>query len=181
LHICNKHDSFIEYCSSNAKVQGVRNTLSKTHGHGTVKVQAHMNDITCILILQNILYVPSNQYNLLSLRRWDSHGRHFKSSQGTLSLMNQDGRVITCGLKLKSHLYKMKIRTIGVTERTGDDRTEAPGKAKIPTAFAVNKVHTWEEWHRCFGHIGYKGLRELQCRNLVKGFSIDQTSSKSDC
>ena len=108
-HICNKHNSFIEYHPSNAKVRGVGNTLTEIHRCGTVKVQACVNDITQILILQDVLYVPSNQYNLLLLRRWDSHGRHFKSSQGTLSLIDQDGRVITCSLKLKSNLYKMKI------------------------------------------------------------------------
>jgi hypothetical protein len=84
-------------------------TLTEIHRHRAVKVQAHVNDITHILILQDILYILSNQYNLLLLGRWDSHNRHFKSNQGTLSLIDQDGKVIACGLKLKSNLYKMKI------------------------------------------------------------------------
>jgi len=40
---------------------------------------------------------------------------------------------------------------------------------------------SWEIWHRCFGHISYKGLQRLLDENLVKGLVVDTQSPKPDC
>ena len=34
------------------------------------------------------------------------------------------------------------------------------------------QAHTWDEWHRRFGHIGVKGLQRLQRERLVDGLTV---------
>ena len=39
----------------------------------------------------------------------------------------------------------------------------------------------WEVWHRHFSHVGYLGLQNLLCLNLVDGFLLDASLLKPDC
>ena len=181
-HICNKRDAFTQYRPAvNANVIGVGNTLTEIRGRGNVKVQTRVGGITHTLTLQNVLHIPTNKYNLISLGRWDKAGREFRSSQGLLSMIDRDGKTVAYGTKLHSNLYRMHMRTARATELTGKARAVLSAKLGPPIAFPVNEARTWEEWHWRFGHIGYKGLQELKRKNLVTGFNVSPSSSKPDC
>jgi hypothetical protein len=45
----------------------------------------------------------------------------------------------------------------------------------------IKNKYTWEQWHRCLGHIGITGLRKLHGKNLVDGFSIIDSPQTFDC
>jgi hypothetical protein len=45
----------------------------------------------------------------------------------------------------------------------------------------IKNKYTWEQWHRCLGHIGITGLRKLHGKNLVDGFSIIDSLQTFDC
>ena len=42
-------------------------------------------------------------------------------------------------------------------------------------------IHTWETWHRQFGHLGMSSIKTLLDKDLVTGLHIDPHSPKYDC
>jgi GAG-pre-integrase domain len=121
-----------------------------------------------------VLHVPTSQYNLLSLSKWDKSCSNFSVNCGCLSLAKHDGKVIALGQRLRSNLYKMRLH---VQHKYTHD-SDSPHRN---IACSANVPQSWETWHKCFGHISYQGLQELQCRDLVKGLKINVGSAKPDC
>jgi hypothetical protein len=110
LHICNNHDSFETYHSlPNSMVRGIGNVTAKVKGCGTVKLCSHIDNKSYMLILQDVLHMPTSQYNLLSLGKWDKSCSNFSVDHSCLSLVKQDGKVIAQGKRIKSNLYKMRL------------------------------------------------------------------------
>jgi hypothetical protein len=62
-----------------------------------------------MLILQDMLHMPTSQYNLLSLRKWNKSCGNFSVNCGCLSLVKWDGKVIAQGQRIKLNLYKMRL------------------------------------------------------------------------
>ena len=58
----------------NTSVIGIGKLKAKAEGKGTVKLESRYNNKTYILKLQNVLYIPTNRNNLLSLGKWDAAG-----------------------------------------------------------------------------------------------------------
>jgi hypothetical protein len=107
-HICNSRDSFATYEDlADATVRSVGNITTKVLGRGTVRLRSHVNDKTYVLILQDVLHVPSSQYSLLSLSKWDKSCGNFLVDHGCLTLAKHDGKVVAQGQRLRSNLYKM--------------------------------------------------------------------------
>jgi len=52
-------------------ISSVGNAQACAQGRGTVKVKTKVNDKEFQLTLKDVLYIPSNPQNLLSLGRWD--------------------------------------------------------------------------------------------------------------
>ena len=126
------------------------------------------------LRLENVLYIPENKNNLLSLGCWEKEGRQYIGNNGELMLINASGESVAKGMKVRNALYKMDV-TVRKKERihslTGDRYV-----------FEVHaEKHTWETWHRRFGHISYKGLRRLNNLGLVQGLNVDDESPIPDC
>jgi hypothetical protein len=104
-HICNSQDSFATYEDlADATVCSVGNITTKVLGCGTVRLHSHVNDKTYMLILQDVLHVPSSQYSLLSLSKWDGN---FLVDRRCLTLAKRNGKVVAQGQRLRSNLYKM--------------------------------------------------------------------------
>jgi len=56
-------------------------------------------------------------------------------------------------------------------------RAELPGRERAN--LAASKAPTWDQWHRCFGHISISGLERLKRKGLVTGLTVDDTSIAS--
>jgi len=67
------------------------------------------------LILENVLYVPQNPHNLLSLSCWDNAGSSYQGIDGKLSLTTKNQTVAT-GIKTTNNLYKMQNFVIQSSE-----------------------------------------------------------------
>ena len=52
-------------------VMGVGNVKAQAQGRGTIKLELVVNGQTYILKLQDVLYIPTNEQNLISLGCWD--------------------------------------------------------------------------------------------------------------
>ena len=127
------------------------------------------------ITLKDVLFIPSNPHNLLSLGRWDSAGGNYHGGKNMLTLYKDDEK-IAIGKKIANHLYKMKSFTI---QRTG---STSPTITKEPHSFSIREpAKSWEVWHKRYGHIGNDNLQELLTKNLVDGLTIDIQTPKYDC
>ena len=88
-----------------ANTTGVGGLRTYAHGIGTVEVESIHNGQKYLLRLENILYIPKNPNNLLSLGCWDISGGRYTGGGGTITLITKDGKPIASGQKISNNLY----------------------------------------------------------------------------
>jgi len=101
-------------------VSGVGNAKTQAEGKGTVKLQTKVKGKQFQLTLKEVLYIPSNPQNLISLGRWDKAGRHYSGGDEKLVMNRKDGQTIATGTRISNHLYKLcdiVISTKGATTK----------------------------------------------------------------
>ena len=173
LHICNRREAFENYQPANGTtITGVGNVKTDVLGHGTVVLYSRCEGRLYPLRLDNVLHIPGNRNNLLALGRWEQCGRSYECKEGILSLVNEHGKTVARGTKIKNSLYKMNLEP---HERVGIKVTPNV------TFASTDNSQTWETWHKRFGHISYSGLQKLYDQRLVEGFDVDLRSAKPDC
>ena len=161
---------------SATKVTGVGNTTVEAQGRGTIELISKYKDQEHILQLQNVLYIPNNNNNLLALGKWDKNGRKFEGENGTLTLITTNGVPVAQGSKVGNNLYKMRVAI-------RDTKVITPRALQTkPHIFSLNgPVQNWETWHRRFAHTSYGRLQYMLDNNLVYGFTVDTSTPKPDC
>jgi len=169
-HICNNREAFITYSPiKNMPITGVGNLKAHTKGWGTVQLRSHYKGHSYILQLEDVLYVPDNRNNLLSLGRWDRDRRSYIGHNGHITLLTKNKEGVAQGTKVANNLYKMQLEYV-------------PKEQKAQYALTSTETpKSWETWHRRFGHISYKGLQQLLDENLVEGLVVDTQLPKPDC
>ena len=91
-HVCNRHEAFTSFHPLTATtVTGVGNLVTKAEGRGKVELTSWCNGHKYILQLEDVLYIPNNRNNLISLGKWDQRGRQFIGGGGVLMLITKDG------------------------------------------------------------------------------------------
>ena len=176
-HICNQKEAFVSYKPVTGKtVAGVSNNKAIIEGRGTIELESIYKNDKYLLRLENVLYIPSNRNNLISLGRWDDAGGRYTGGGGGIIFITKDGKHVVKGTKIDNNLYKMKvsIRKPGATISKLTTCTPQTFQATEPT-------QSWEIWHRRYGHVGYSGLQKLHDLNMVDGFTVDTRTSKPDC
>ncbi len=106
-HITNSRNAFMAYQSLKKPISGVDNVITYAQGRGTVDIHTQVDNENFALILENVLYVPQNPHNLLSLSCWDNAGSSYQGIDGKLSLTTKNQTVAT-GIKTTNNLYKMQ-------------------------------------------------------------------------
>jgi hypothetical protein len=159
----------------NAAVTGVGGD-AKIAGWGTIKLISKCNGQDFVLILEDVLHVPSTRNNLISLGQWDAAGGQYTGGGGVITLTTKDGKRIGHSKKISNHLYKMDMTICKATSKLPKDY------AASPHAFISKQpALSWEMWHRRFGHIGYTGLQKLLDKKMVNGFTVDERMGKPNC
>jgi len=69
---------------------GEINVTTYANGRGIVELESEVKGNKYILTLNDVLYIPSNPYNLLSLS-WDTSGGRYNGGNGQLSLITKNG------------------------------------------------------------------------------------------
>jgi hypothetical protein len=82
---------------------------TKAKGQGTVELRSSYKGRKYILELKNVLYIPTNRNNLISLGRWDKAGGNYTGGGGSLVLITNDGIPVAQGTQVENNLYKMKV------------------------------------------------------------------------
>ena len=175
VHVMNRRDAFATYTPvPEIRVTGVRGVQAFAVGKGTVYLSTECDGKHSIICLQNILHIPCNQNNLLSVIRWDKapeRSAHFEDKE---VILNSDCETtIAKGDRKNSKLYQIRFNI------APPPLEEKP----IEYLICLNTRLTvpWEIWHKHFGHIAYSGLEKLLHLSLVDGLHIDLRSSKPDC
>jgi hypothetical protein len=110
------------------------------------------------------------------LGRWDAAGGRYIGGGGAITLITKDGKHVAQGKKISNNLCKMK------TTIQNPHKTPSKKCTVTPLMFIGSKLaHSWEEWHRRFGHVGYSGLQKLLDKKLVEGLNIDEHTPKPNC
>ena len=150
-------------------ISGVGGIKASVAGHGTIKVILTFNGQDYILELHNVLYVPSNQNNLISLEYWNAAGGQYLGGGGALILVTKDGNRIGYSKKINNHLYKMMMSIRKSILAPTKTHTANP-----QTFVGREPAMSWDIWHRRYGHVGYSGLQQLLDRNLVNRLYVDK-------
>jgi len=169
-HITYQHDAFITYKSiPEVPISGVGGLKMCAIGQGRVNLWSECDGKMYILELHDVLHVPDNRNNLLSLRQWETAGHSYIACDSILSLLTKDRKPVARGAKVRNNLYKMMFK-------------HTPETAHSDCTFnAASPSQTWETWHRRFGHVGYSGIKKLLDNQLVNSLEIDTNLLKPDC
>ena len=176
-HICNKREAFTEYVPVHTEISiyGVGNTTTRAQGRGTVIIEATHDGKQHKLTLKNVLHVPNNRHNLLSLGRWARAGGTFKGGP-EITLTSPNGSPIASGPLANNNLYKLRFKYVNYSNDE-NNRIARPHYSFSTQAQTL----TWEAWHRHFGHVSYSGLTRLHTQNMVNRFIVDTNSPKPEC
>ena len=174
-HVSNQRDAFKTYQPlTDTNVSGVGNVKTKALGRGTIELNSSYNGKNYIIELKNVLYIPTNRNNLISLGRWDKAGGCYKGGGGSITLISKSGKTVVQGTQIENNLYKLKV-TIRRPKNNFPKRI-------LSQSFITNEQsQNWETWHKRFGHIGYSGLQYMQTKDLVDGFNVNTNTPKPDC
>ena len=169
-HITHWHNTFITYKTiPDVPISGVGGLRTCTIKQGRVNLRSECDGKIYILELYDVLHVPGNCNNLLSLGRWEVARRSYRACDGILDLLMKEGKPIARGIKVRNNLYKVMFK-------------HAPEIAHSDCVFSTaSPSQTWETWHWQFGHVRYSSIKKLLDNQLVDGLHIDVNSLKLDC
>ena len=171
-HVSCQREVFTSYTPlGNTSVTGVSGKEAVIAGKGTVELVSTCNNQEYLLRLENVLHVPGQRNNLISLGRWDAAGGRYIGGKGELTLVTKDGKHVAHGKKMDKHLYKMNVSAKNAIH-TSRDNEAFNSQGTIPS---------WETWHKHYGHVGYSGLQKILDGNMVEGFTVDDQTDKPDC
>lgn len=109
-HITNRRDVFVSYQPMHdTQIGGVGGRNSRVEGRGTIELESQCEGKIYVLTLQDVLYIPSNKHNLLSLGKWTAAGGLFIGGGGKLSLISKSGKCVAQGTKMENNLYKIRF------------------------------------------------------------------------
>ncbi len=172
-YVSNCCDTFTSFePTENTLVGGIGGIKTHAKGRGTVTLESTYEGRKYTLTLKDVLYIPGNKNNLISLGRWEAAGGAFEAHKGKLTLTAESGKRVATGTRMQNNLYKIKFKLKVPTQRQ---------MVQSDHVFTAHEVPSWEAWHQRFGHIGYTGLQKLYDQNLVNGFDVDTRTPKPDC
>src|SRR6266851_2907309 len=172
-HVSNCREAFTKFNPTHkTKVGGVGGIQTRAEGRGTIELESVCEGRTYTLTLNDVLYIPGNKDNLISLGRWEAAGGKYTGHNGKLTLTAKTGSHVAQGPRIANNLYNLRF----ILKRP----TQMQNKRK-DYIFATQETPSWETWHKRFEHIGYTGLQKLHELGMVDGFDVDARTPKPDC
>ena len=172
-HISSCREAFTTFKPThNTLVGGVGGIQTCAEGRGTIVLESVYDGQKYTLTLRDVLYIPGNKNNLISLGRWEAAGGKYIRHDGKLTLTAKSRSHIAQGPRIANNLYKLRF-TLKRPVQVENKRTNH--------IFTTQEMPSWETWHRHFGHIGYTGLQKMYQLGLVNGFGMDAQTPRPDC
>jgi GAG-pre-integrase domain len=145
-----------------------------------IRANGHWNNV----VLQDVLFIPELNRNLLSVTHITQHGADVRFTREKCQLYNQTGQ-LTCSGQLQGKLYIMNMHTIiSETARIvhieafpveGEDFSDTAETALVAYSSAsIAKVNTW---HRCLAHLNVDSVMCMVRKGMVKGMEISGSAT----
>ena len=160
-HITFDRSLFINYRPvSNASVEtGTKQRVSAVGcGDILLSIKCHSTFVNCKL--QDVLYVPSFEYSLLSVSALDRKG--IKTNFGNQKCEIRKGPKLVATGKLEGCLYTLETKRLSST---------------------VDSAHvaSLQLWHERLAHVDRRGIAQMVRKGVVKGIQISNSDSQGDC
>jgi transposase InsO family protein len=110
--------------------------------------------------IEDVLYVPGNVYNLLSVSKAAAKGVDFFFHPNVCMIYKGDALLM--GAPKRNGLY---------TILSPAEKAPQLAEPKEISLLSKDKPDA-ETWHRRFGHLGYSNLKKLVSKDMVKGISL---------
>ena len=155
-HMCNSRSLFVKNRSLGVteKVTLEDGRSLDAVGRGTVELVMKLpggKRQRCSL--QGVLFVPDLSYSLLSVSKASEAGKVTRFGKSGCQILNTSNKLIACATMCGS-LYMLEF------ERCN---------------YAHAALTKEDAWHRRYGHLRARGLRQLSVEGLVEGFDYDGT------
>lgn len=143
-----------------------KDSKSQVHGVGSGVIKCDVNGKMSLLEVENVLYVPSFESSLLSVKKLvkDGHDLLFSKSSCKIVKNGEIKAIANLGNNVQD-LFKVK---------TIDDRA----CTAIKVDHGRNCIHAW---HRRFGHRDPKAIKSLVVKRLADGISIQDCGKIDVC
>jgi transposase InsO family protein len=148
---------FGELLHNATPVEGVHTV---TYGNGEKLAAVARGDIIfkeTNVVLQDVLYVPGNRINLLSVSKVVTNGANVVFTPDAC-VIKKEKKTVMKGIQ-QGGLYKFRAPAI-----LNKETSEFAGTAKGTISAEI--------WHKRYGHLGYDGLKRLVKEDMVKGINL---------
>jgi len=155
-------------------------------GVGRIPVRMRANGHWSNAVLQDVLFVPELNGNLLSVAHLTQRGADIRFTGEGCQLYTQTGQ-LTCSGQLRGKLYVMDMRTV-VPERAhvapieafpaeGEDFPVAAETALVARS-STSKADV-DTWHRRLAHLSVDTVMRMVRKGMVKGMEINSSTSRT--
>ena len=134
--------------SVNGSVKFGDNSRIQIEGRGEIEVSQKDGSNLC---LNNVLFVPKLEANILSLGQLDEEGYRMVMGEGKLTIFNPYGQLFAEVQRSTGRLYLLKLNIGDQCLFTSEDTTEE-----------------WL-WHSRFGHLNCHMLQDMSRKKSVEG------------
>ena len=171
-HICVRRDWFSQYVdlTTSVEVSLGDGRIHHPKGVGSVEVLADVDGQQIKLHLDDVLYVPSMTFNLLSTGALDNE-YSFTIKEGVISLFDYTGKLVANAPKGSSKLYELQGNTI----------VQPLANASTVQACAAAGSQQLDLWHQRLGHLGMNNIQLLKSKNMVEGLTFAHKDSLGFC
>ena len=160
-HICFDQSMFHEYESAkDMTVEMGTKATAEVVGKGSVVLDMQCGADYSTRRLDNVLHVPSFEYNLLSVSAIDKKGMSTTFGDGKV-VIQKDGLTVATG-SLDGTLYVMQTKQVPVHREQ---------------AF----VSTLDLWHARMAHVDKRGIAQMANRGVVNGLDIKRSYGSTIC
>jgi transposase InsO family protein len=167
-HMCGDKSQFISLSlQENQKVQLATEDMVQVRGKGIVKLKIHSDQNIGQLKLQNVLYVPEIQNNLLSVSKMTDWNIRVIFEKDKARAVNNKGEIVLRAKKI-GNLYVLQnlISNLHVTrDRVG---------------MSCEKENSMV-WHFRLGHLNFKDVKKLKDDEMVRDLSLGKMDKEITC
>uniref|UniRef100_A0ABD2X129 Reverse transcriptase Ty1/copia-type domain-containing protein n=1 Tax=Trichogramma kaykai TaxID=54128 RepID=A0ABD2X129_9HYME len=157
-HICCRREWFSDFLPTrdDSVYLGDGSEL-KVKGQGNVAIKRCVNDVWMDGVIQDALYVPTMDKNLIATGVLTSNGYSVVLKNDNASIYSRENVLQACGTKLSNNLIQMHL-----IPASRYNRHEVNYASSIPIAL----------WHERFGHVHREKLIKMINTDAVSGLSV---------
>ena len=169
-HMCNDASLFVELYNweKPEEVTLGDGHVVKANGRGVVKIeiecQRSQKAKNCVL--QDVLYVPSLSYNLVSVSKATKSGKTVTFDEDGCHILDESQKLIANAKRVGNLYYLSYVDS---------------GHHANPTVESSSVASKEVTWHKRYGHLGVQNVQKLAKENLVDGYDYDKTKDIDFC